>query len=199
MTTTRVFFILFTTLFAGVAVAIPQNSASVPISGGLGPIVTSSTVSSAAAEPSLSPCLQQCFVQALTASGCANEDHACICPSQIYVSNALSCLNANCPDQIPTAEALQSAECAGVVDPSVLSSLDQNSSVAITGSVTANTGVSTTPKPSATGSPSSQGQGQQTSAGAAQPSHSSSAVKSLALAGGNGLAVVVAAVVGLML
>ncbi|TFK58523.1 hypothetical protein BDN72DRAFT_72705 [Pluteus cervinus] len=190
MSTTRIFFVLFTTLFAVVA-AIPQ-------SGGLGSTVTSSTLSSPAAEPSLSPCLQQCFGQALAASGCADGDHACICPSQIVVYTALTCLSANCPDQIAAAEAVQSADCAGFVDPSVLSSLDQNFS-AVTGSVTANAGGSATPKASATSPSSAQGQGQQTSAGAAQPSQSSSAAKGLILVEGNRFAVVVAAVMGLIL
>ncbi|TFK73857.1 hypothetical protein BDN72DRAFT_956192 [Pluteus cervinus] len=122
------------------------------------------TSSAAAGEPTLSSCLDNCFTEAANASGCTLFDHACICPSQAFINTTLTCLTANCPDQIAAAEGLQQEHCASIVGSSALSTLDSLAPTSGNGGATANT-ASTTLKPSSA-SQTSPAQSSQTSNGA---------------------------------
>ncbi|THH09775.1 hypothetical protein EW145_g1782 [Phellinidium pouzarii] len=61
----------------------------------------------------IDPCLITCVTGAITTAGCSSlEDLTCICTSTSFQSDALSCLQSNCPaSDLAAAQALQSEEC----------------------------------------------------------------------------------------
>ncbi|CAK9784190.1 unnamed protein product [Cutaneotrichosporon oleaginosum] len=85
---------------------------------------------------SVNPCILTCATQGATASGCSGvTDFACICSSQQFVQGALDCINAQCPDQVAAAQALQGQLCAGQGSASASASAPADSAAASSAAV----------------------------------------------------------------
>ncbi|BEJ17217.1 hypothetical protein CspHIS471_0606180 [Cutaneotrichosporon sp. HIS471] len=82
------------------------------------------SVAVAQLDPStINPCILTCATTGATAAGCSGvTDLACICASAKFITGALDCINAQCPDQVAAATALQGTLCAGQGSPSAAAS-----------------------------------------------------------------------------
>ncbi|CAE6481085.1 hypothetical protein ACGC1H_005202 [Rhizoctonia solani] len=86
----------FAALFAGYAAAQSTTASAAP------PISTGD----------ISTCVLTCSTQAATAAGCTGiTDVECLCGSSQFQTEALTCLQSQCPDEVASATALQSQLC----------------------------------------------------------------------------------------
>ncbi|KAG8804661.1 hypothetical protein FRC17_005905 [Serendipita sp. 399] len=60
-------------------------------------------------------CVLDCTTNSLAAGGCTGiTDLECICTNQEFQTAAAACITTNCPDSLPQAIALQTAQCSAV-------------------------------------------------------------------------------------
>ncbi|CAE6406099.1 unnamed protein product [Rhizoctonia solani] len=126
----------FAALFAGYAAAQSSTASAAP------PISTGD----------VSTCVLTCSTQAATTAGCTGiTDVECLCGSTEFQTAALTCLQAQCPDEVASATALQSQLCGATGSSSASASAPaETSSAAETESDSEATGTASTVPVSAT-------------------------------------------------
>ncbi|PVG00351.1 hypothetical protein CPB86DRAFT_813153 [Serendipita vermifera] len=62
----------------------------------------------------VSECVQNCLAEGLTSSSCGSLDNVeCLCSDETYTGTVATCVTTNCPDDLESAIAYQTATCSG--------------------------------------------------------------------------------------